>query len=139
MSFLFKNYSIVKVIYLLISCYKTRFFMWNANNIDRNGVNKQNTHENENFSIKISDTTPFFKTTPPILATPPIFMGKIWTPPPPFFLENFENSTPLYKGTGGWGVRVPTMLYLFQVKKEHSLIEKFLLHFLYKKQIILAA
>ena len=41
---LFKNYSFVKVIYLLIRCYKTRFFLWNTTNTGRNGVNKQNTH-----------------------------------------------------------------------------------------------
>ena len=37
-------YSILKVIYLLIRCYKTRFFLWNTDNTDRNGANKQNTH-----------------------------------------------------------------------------------------------
>ena len=30
--------------YQLIRCYKTRFFLWNTNNTDRNAVNKQNTH-----------------------------------------------------------------------------------------------
>ena len=84
MSFLFKNYSLVEVIYLLIRCYKTRFFLRNTNNTDRNGVNKQNTHTHththtpntqrkvtlERVSLKISDTPPpFFKTTPPILTT----------------------------------------------------------------------
>ena len=44
MSFLFKNYSLVKVMYLLIRCNKTRFFLGNTNNTNRNGVNKQNTH-----------------------------------------------------------------------------------------------
>ena len=44
MSFLFKNYSLAKVIYLLIRCYKTRFILLNINDIDRNGVNKQITH-----------------------------------------------------------------------------------------------
>ena len=44
MPFLYKNYSIVKVIYLLIRHYKTKFFLWNTNNTDGNGVNKQNTH-----------------------------------------------------------------------------------------------
>ena len=39
MSFLFKNYSLVKVMYLL-----TRLFLLNANNTDRNGVNERNTH-----------------------------------------------------------------------------------------------
>ena len=46
MSFLFKNYSLVKIIYLFIRCYKTWFFLWNTNNTDRNGVNKQNSHTN---------------------------------------------------------------------------------------------
>ena len=44
MSFLFKNYSLAKVIYLLIRWYKTRFLLGNINNTDRNGENKQNTH-----------------------------------------------------------------------------------------------
>ena len=30
MLFFFKNYSLVKVTYLLIRCYKTRFFLWNT-------------------------------------------------------------------------------------------------------------
>ena len=46
-SFLFKNYSLVKVIYLLIRCYKTWFLLWNTDNTDRNGVNKQNTCTNQ--------------------------------------------------------------------------------------------
>ena len=50
--FFFKNYSLVKVIYLLIRCYKTRFFLWNTNNTDRNGVNKQNTHIHTQHSEK---------------------------------------------------------------------------------------
>ena len=32
MRFLFKNHSLVKIIYLLIRCYKTSFFLWNTNN-----------------------------------------------------------------------------------------------------------
>ena len=44
MSFLFKKSSLVKVIYLLIGYYITRFFLWNTNNTNRNGVNKQNKH-----------------------------------------------------------------------------------------------
>ena len=39
-----KHYSHVKVIFLLIRCYKTRFFLWNTKSSDRNGVNEQNTH-----------------------------------------------------------------------------------------------
>ena len=35
-------------IYLLIRCYKTGFFIWNTNNTDGNGVNKQNiTHREQ--------------------------------------------------------------------------------------------
>ena len=50
---LFKIYSFLKVIYLLIRwCYKTRFFLWNTNNIDRNSVNKQNTHTHTKHSYK---------------------------------------------------------------------------------------
>ena len=46
MSFLFKNYSLVKVMYLL-----TRLFLLNANNTDRNGVNEQNTHTHTHTHI----------------------------------------------------------------------------------------
>ena len=44
MSFLLKNNSLVEVVYLFIRCNKTKFFLWNTNNTDRNGVNKQNTY-----------------------------------------------------------------------------------------------
>ena len=44
MSFLLKNYSLVKSVYLFIRCNKTKFFLPNTNNTHRNGVNKQNTH-----------------------------------------------------------------------------------------------
>ena len=44
MSFLLKNYSFVKSVYLFIRCSNTRLFLQNTNNTDRNGVNKQNTH-----------------------------------------------------------------------------------------------
>ena len=44
MSSLFKNCSLAKVIYMLIRCCKTRFFLWTTNNTDRNDVNKQSTH-----------------------------------------------------------------------------------------------
>ena len=44
MSFLYKHYSRVEVIYQLIICSKTKFFLWNTNNTDKNGVNKQNTY-----------------------------------------------------------------------------------------------
>ena len=44
MSFLLKNYSLVKSIYLFIRCNKTKFFLPNTNITHRNGINKQNTH-----------------------------------------------------------------------------------------------
>ena len=37
-------YSLVGVVYLFIKCIKTKFFLRNTNNTDKNGVNKQNTH-----------------------------------------------------------------------------------------------
>ena len=42
MSFLLKNYPLVKVIYLLIRCYKIEIY--------KNGVNKQNTRTHTNTS-----------------------------------------------------------------------------------------
>ena len=42
--FLFKNYSLVDVRYLLIKFSKTKSFFRNTKNTDWNGVNKQNTH-----------------------------------------------------------------------------------------------
>ena len=71
-SFLFKNNSLVKVIlYLIIRCYKTGFFLWNADKTDINGVNKQNTHTKQTLkerqrwkrlvSMKIRDTSLFLK------------------------------------------------------------------------------
>ena len=50
MSFLFKNNSLVKVIYLL-----TSLFLLNANNTDRNGVNEQNTHTHTHTHTKHSE------------------------------------------------------------------------------------
>ena len=42
-SLLLKNYWLVEVIYLLIRFIKTKAFLWNKNNNDRNGINEQNT------------------------------------------------------------------------------------------------
>ena len=44
MSFLLKNYSLVESVYLFIRYNKSKFFLQNTNNTDRNDVNKQNTH-----------------------------------------------------------------------------------------------
>ena len=40
----YKNYSFAEVIYLLIWFNKTKPFVWNTQNTDRNKVNEQNTH-----------------------------------------------------------------------------------------------
>ena len=103
MSFLFKYYSLVKVMYLLISCCKTRFFLWNTNNTNRNGVNIQNKHTHTHktnthtrihqtlrerkhwkglVSMKLSDTPPFWKknnNNSTYITNPSILMEKIWT------------------------------------------------------------
>ena len=44
MILLFKNYLLVEVMYLLIRFSKSKFFPWNTNSTEGNGVNKQNTH-----------------------------------------------------------------------------------------------
>ena len=41
---LFKNYSLVEVVYMYIRCNKTKFFLCSTNDTDKNGVDKQNTH-----------------------------------------------------------------------------------------------
>ena len=53
MSFLLKNYSVVKSVNLFIRCNnKTRLFLQNTNNTDRNGVKKQNTHTHTHTHTK---------------------------------------------------------------------------------------
>ena len=53
MFLLFQNFSLVEVIYLMIRSHKSKSFLWNAKNTERNDVNKQNTHathrEKDNF------------------------------------------------------------------------------------------
>ena len=92
-------------LYLLIRCYKTRLFLWNTNNTDRNCVSKQNTHtpntkhlENKLAFMKISDTSPFFKTTPPILATPPYLWEKSDPPVPALFSKISKTQPPFKNG-----------------------------------------
>ena len=41
---IFKNYSHVEVVYMLIRFNKPKFILWNTNITDKNGANKQNTH-----------------------------------------------------------------------------------------------
>ena len=52
MSLLFKNYSYVEVTYLLSRSIKTKFFLWNTKNADRNGINEQNMHTYTKHSEK---------------------------------------------------------------------------------------
>ena len=44
MALLFKNYSLIEVMYLLIRFNKTRCFPQNTKNTAKNGTNKQHTH-----------------------------------------------------------------------------------------------
>ena len=44
MPVLFKNYSLVEVIPLLMRFNRTKSFLWNKENTDRNGINGQKTH-----------------------------------------------------------------------------------------------
>ena len=46
---LFKNYSLVEVVYLFIRCNKTNFFLWNTNNTDINSANQENIHTYTHF------------------------------------------------------------------------------------------
>ena len=47
MSLLFKDHSIVEVINLYIRVSKTKPFLCNAENTDKNNVNKQNTYTHQ--------------------------------------------------------------------------------------------
>ena len=83
--------------YLLIRCYNTRFILWNTNNTNRNGVNKQNTHTHTHththttlreglhwkglVSMKISYTPLFENNPPPLFYQPLPFYGKKSGPP----------------------------------------------------------
>ena len=106
MCFLFKHNSLVKVTYLLIRYYKTRFFT-NTNNTDRNGANKQNTYTLQTLreryhwkglvSMKIIDT-PFFKTIPPILLT----FAFLWEKSKPPFFRKFQKLRPPTLWTHPW-------------------------------------
>ena len=44
MSLLFKNYSLAIVMYLLIRFNKTKSFLSNTKDTDKNGINEQNIH-----------------------------------------------------------------------------------------------
>ena len=89
MCFCFKNYLLVEVTCLLFRCNETKFFLWNPNNTDRNGVNKQNKQTPktqrkmtlEMVSYYENKWYPPFLKYPPILPTPSLLWEKIWTRP----------------------------------------------------------
>ena len=53
MSLLFKNYSLVEVIHMLIKFNKTKSFLRNTKNTDTNSVNEQNKHSYTERKIAI--------------------------------------------------------------------------------------
>ena len=58
MSVLFKNYSLVEVIYLLIRSNMTKFFLLNTNYFDTKSVNNQNRHTHTNTHTHTHTHTP---------------------------------------------------------------------------------
>ena len=127
MSLLFKNYSLLKFIYLLIRCSKTRFFLWNTNITDLNGVNKQNAHTHTHTPNTKVKRVRYYenKWYPLILKQPHLFYTSLH-----FYAKNLNplfwkfqklDPLPLYKG-GGEGFA--TMLSFFKLRKWHSLTKK---------------
>ena len=46
-SFLFKDYSLLEVMHVLIKCSKTKSFLWNTKNTSSNGINGLNTYNTQ--------------------------------------------------------------------------------------------
>ena len=93
MSLLFKNCSLVEVMYLLISFNKTKSFLWNTKNTDRNGVNSktQTTHTQKKVFRKgllvLVIPLPFSEQPFPLHFCQPLsFYGKMLNPS---FLRKF--------------------------------------------------
>ena len=107
MYLLFKDYSLVKVIYLLIRCYKTMFFQWNTNNTEKmvqiNKIHTQNTQRKIKIeglvSMKRSDTSPFLK-QPHLFYQPLHFYGRNLKTAPFFSEISKTQSPPLQWGRG---------------------------------------
>ena len=90
---IFQKSLIEEAAYLLIRFNKTKSFLWNTRNTNRNCVNEQKKHTPhtkreitlERVSMRISDT-PFFANNSPILPSfyfirersEPLFLGKFW-------------------------------------------------------------
>ena len=53
MCFLFRNYSLVEAIHLLIRFKKTNSFLWNIKNTVRNGINGHNRHHTQREKITL--------------------------------------------------------------------------------------
>ena len=89
MCFCFKNYLLVEVTCLLFRCNETKFFLWNPNNTDRNGVNKQNKQTPKTQRKMTLEMVSYYENKwyppllkyPPILPTPSLLWEKIWTRP----------------------------------------------------------
>lgn len=103
MPLLFKNYSLLEVMYLLIRFSKSKSFLWNTNNmIEIEIVIEQDTHttqrgEETNFrkGRLLLVIAPLFRTIRPILPTPH-FLWKFW-PLPPFWGNIQKLNHPIYK------------------------------------------
>ena len=86
----FKNYSLVKAIYLLTRFNKTKFISRNTKNTERNGVNKQNKHIHMHTEHSEKDNTRK-DCNENILLTPPFLWEKSESP---FFSKISQTQTP---------------------------------------------
>ena len=104
MSLLFKNYSLVELMYLLIRFNKNKSFLWNTNNTDRTGANEQNAQHTQREIkllkelVSVSDT-PFYRAPPsPFYQPTPLFL---WENSELQFLVKFwKFKHPFYKWWG---------------------------------------
>ena len=115
MSLLFKDYSVVKAIYLLFRFVKPKSFLWNSKSADRNRADRyaRKTHQPhtekkmtfERVSVKkVIPHIPFLE-QPPYFSSPSLFVEKMWIPLLPFLEIFFGKIHPssllpsaLYKG-----------------------------------------
>ena len=88
-SFLFKNYSLANIIYLLIIFNKTTLFPWNTKNTSWCNSTKHTPHTQRKIRLGRVNWCPnFFKKA--YFTNPSLFMGKIWFPT---LCKYFGNST----------------------------------------------
>ena len=130
MSLLFKDYSVVKAIYLLFRFIKPKSFLWNSKSADRNRADRyaRKTHQPhtekkmtfERVSVKkVIPHVPFLE-QPPYFSSPSLFVEKMWIPLLPFleiFLGKFTPlpffHPPFIKD--GFQLGRPTYFYMFEV------------------------